>query len=513
MAANNEIEERHVVPRWRTFREALANNELSGEIDRISKVFDQRPFLQKKESEWQANKELPFAIDLVSAATMFGASEHSKAAANFILENQKQSSPVAINLASKLLGIEEPKREQTYPVTKFGIIRGLKELKARRISQPSNAFVWVDLARLYVLLGQNPQAEYALKVALTLAPTERFILRSATRFLLHNNERDVALKLLRSNPRTPTDPWLTAAEIAVSSIVKKTPKFAQIGKELIQNSNIKYFHKSELASALAGLEMFHGHDKKANKLFLTSLKEPTENAIAQYVWASRKNGLGIINPELLKVHGASEARTFDANNNAQWPEVVKNAQEWSQSEWFSARPRMVASSVAVYFLNNPELADEFLNEGLRISPGHPGLVNNLAFSLAWNNKTKEAENIIMTLNTDFITPTEAICLAATTGLIFFRSGNPKEGKIFYEKAIASATKIENDTLKYLAELHLAHELFLQADPSGVKEFKRAFGNAIKRKTTNLPFIAEKMASRIMKELIQKPGKNKEHRLL
>jgi tetratricopeptide (TPR) repeat protein len=512
MAANNEFPERHVVPRWRTFRETMANNELSGELIQKARVLDTKPFLDQKEKDWLSNKELPFAVDLVSAATMFGKSESSVSAANYILENQSKCSNVAIDLANKLLGIETLKTDQINPVSKSEIRANLKELKARRISQSGNAFVWADLARLYVLLGQKDQAKHAIKVALNLAPAERFILRSATRFFLHNKEHDFALKLLRSNSRTSMDPWLTAAEIAVSSILKKTPKFVRFARDLIENNNIQTFHKSELASSLASLELGEGRDKKANKLFLFSLKDPTENAVAQYVWTSKRNGFTPINPGLLKVQNASEARTFNANNNAQWNDVIKNAHEWSQTELFSARPRMVAASTTAYFLSENDSNYEFLNEGLKINPGHPGLVNSLAFSLAWNGKPEKAEKVINTLNTDKVTPSEALCLVATAGLILIRCGDIKEGKIFYEKAIAGAAKIKNDYLKSLAELHLAHELINLGEEKADKEFKRVYEQAIKQNATNLPFIAKSIANRIEKSSIQK-SENKDHPFL
>jgi tetratricopeptide (TPR) repeat protein len=139
-------------------------------------------------------------------------------------------------------------------------------------------------------------------------------------------------------------------------------------------------------------------------------------------------------------------------------------------------------------------------------------VNSLAFSLAWNGKPEEAEKIIKTLNTDFVTPSEAICLIATAGLVLIRGGNLEQGKSFYEKAITSAAKTENDYLKSLAELHLAHELINLGETKADKEFKRAYDHAIKQNSTNLPFIAKSLTSRIEKISAQK-NENKTHPFL
>src|SRR5262249_9089606 len=151
-------------------------------------------------------------------------------------------------------------------------------LKAQRLSQPRNAFVWIDLARLYVLLGQSKPAEQAIKIALALAPYDRFILRSASRFYLHTSDAEKGLALLRTNARTPEDPCLIAAELAVSTVLEKTPKFVTGAQNILNNGAAAPFHTSELACALGGLEMAAGKSRKANKLFETSLRAPTENA-------------------------------------------------------------------------------------------------------------------------------------------------------------------------------------------------------------------------------------------
>jgi tetratricopeptide (TPR) repeat protein len=496
MATTNELQERHVVPRWRTFRETLLSNELAGELPTKPITLDATPFLLEKEQEWLVEKTLPFAVDLVSAASMFGTSDASRSAAEFILANSGKSSGVAIGLAQGLLGIPESAPLAADPVSQADIRAQLRVLKARRLSAPTNAFVWTDLARLYVLLGQKEQAKAALRIALQLAPNERFVVRSAVRCYLHSNDYDVALRLLRSCPRTPTDPWLVAAEVAVSTIVKKTPRFMRAAQGLLHNDNIQHFHKSELASAVASLELNEGSNKKAGKLFQLSLKSPTENAIAQYVWASKPNGFSEINPRLLIARDASEARTFAANNNAAWDEAVRNAREWSNAELYSARPRIVASGIAAYFLDDTDATDASLRDGLSTNPGHPGLVNSLAFSLTWKGQLTEAAEVFKTLNMDFVKPVEALCLSATAGLMLIRGGHVADGKRFYEKAIESATKLNNDYLQSLAELHLAHELVVAGEPKAAEAFAKAYNQGIKQNTTNLPLIAKRIAARI-----------------
>jgi tetratricopeptide (TPR) repeat protein len=448
------------------------------------------------------NKCLPFAIELVSAATVLRESENSKAAAEFIMESGSDAAPAAQKLARTFLGIEDSVSEELN-ISRHGIILGIKELKARRLSQGRNAFVWADLARLYVLLGQIAPARQAIKVALSLAPHERFVLRSATRFFLHSMDHEQALHLLRSNARTPFDPWLVAAEIAVSSVLEKKPKFARCGQSLLKDADVPLFHTSELASALGSLELFEGHHKKANKLFSASVQEPTENALAQVVWASKRSGLGNVNPDLLNSLHASEAKTFDSHNRADWNSVVSYADEWAHEESFSSRPRQIASSVASSLLNKHELAVEIAQMGLATNPGHPGLLNNKAFALIQLGKPEEGMKAIDMVDKHQLNPIDIICLVATAGLAYFRLGDPIQGRAYYEKAIEAASRQKKDYLKILARLYLARERVLQGELEGLTEFRKAHEAAKKIKTTSLPYVADNLANQVMDAAISK----------
>src|SRR5258708_6827222 len=104
MASNTESIDRQIVPRWRPFREALATNELA--IGTVVKGpgIDGSEFLKEKENAWRENRAMPFAVDLVSAATVLGKSAAGTKAAEFVLENAVLASETARELARGLLG-------------------------------------------------------------------------------------------------------------------------------------------------------------------------------------------------------------------------------------------------------------------------------------------------------------------------------------------------------------------------------------------------------------------------
>ena len=367
----------------------------------------------------------------------------------------------------------------------------------------------MDLARLYVTLGQIVPAEEALQVARGLAPTERFVLRATTRFLLHAQRPDEALRLLRLNPRTPSDPWLMAAEIAVSSVVGKSPKFAANGQQLLVHGDIPPLHRSELACALAAMEMEHGRDRRAIRLFTQSLEEPTDNALAQVVWASSQLGIGQINARLLKIPKANEALTFDAFNKGKWKDVVVQADGWSKDESFSARPRLLASSIAASLLGEAKLGEQIARDGLTTHPGHPGLVNNVAFALVQQGEPRRALSLLESANTTGMTPIQAICLCATTGLVHFRLGMKSEGREFYERAIKTAQDHRQDQLEIVATMYFARERVISGDLEGAKQFLRTYERAKNVPSPNVPAIAERLKRDIdearSKASVTKPG--------
>ena len=59
-----------------------------------------------------------------------------------------------------------------------------------------DAVEWMDLARSFTTLGELTKASRSVGAAVKLAPTNRFIVRAASRFYVHSNEPERALSLL-----------------------------------------------------------------------------------------------------------------------------------------------------------------------------------------------------------------------------------------------------------------------------------------------------------------------------
>ena len=156
----------------------------------------------------------------------------------------------------------------------------MHDVRRKLNAYPRNPILWTNLARLYTSLGVQDKATRAMRVALSLAPENRFILRAASRLCLHQGEPEEAHQILLRAPNLTADPWLLAAEIATASARGKTSRLVKTGRNLLESPRHSPFDLSELASALGTLEIMEGNRRAAHRLITVSLGKPTENSIA-----------------------------------------------------------------------------------------------------------------------------------------------------------------------------------------------------------------------------------------
>src|SRR5262249_36622444 len=196
----------------------------------------------------------------------------------------------------------------------------------------------IELARDYTIGGLRRQAERAVNIALALNNENRFILRSAARFFLHDDQPDRAHHILRTAPNSAKDPWITAAEIAVASAGGRVPRFLDSGRKLLNGWDRSPFEVTELASALATQELTNGKKRGASDLFKQSLIDPTENSLAQAEWAADKvRGLEF-SVQDYEVPAKYEAAAWDYFNKGEWGLSLVNAKAWLYDQPFSSQP-------------------------------------------------------------------------------------------------------------------------------------------------------------------------------
>src|ERR1035438_164671 len=141
---------RRVVPRWKSFRDALKNRELDPLSFADNKVADSELFLTAKEQQWQEEKTLFFALDLLNASFVLGDSRFAREAAEYVLQSAMEVTPAALRIAKAILERgEEPAKQVQARATPTDYRAAIRQAKARRLREPRNAFAWAELGRLY----------------------------------------------------------------------------------------------------------------------------------------------------------------------------------------------------------------------------------------------------------------------------------------------------------------------------------------------------------------------------
>lgn len=452
---------RQIIPRWRNSWVALNTGELVFSKAIKKPAITGVDSFQIKLQSWLEYPIIETASELVSAGLSQGHAKDAVNAAKFLLDNNQQVMPTVLSIAEKILLRGDKKIVKENILMPFGtqeLRNKIHNLRKSLVEYPRNALMWVDLSRAYAVVGEWGKASDAMARALILAPLNRFVLRSAARLFMHLDEPDRAHFILAKEVVLRNDPWLLAAEIAISNVVGITSKFIRNSREVLLQKNYHPFHTAELASALATLELSSGASRKARKLFESSLESPTENSVAQSTWAKSWLPTLEVNNAITVTPGTYEARARNAYLLQDWSGVVAASMDWLLDEPFSSRPAVLGSFAAATGLEDYELAVNITRNGLIANPNELGLINNLSFSLANLNKPYEALKELQTASRPAPNPATEVAFKATEGLIDLKLGNWQAGQAKYLDAIALANKESLHKISALASIHYVREM-------------------------------------------------------
>lgn len=475
-----------VLPRWRPWRVSERTGELGGL--RISQGLLDQVVTDESASEQIASRIIDYdhrhglheATDLVGTALVLGreADERVRTAA---AELANASSEVARNLSNAVLGIagrqadhaEAPTMSRSVTMLR---IRKLKEIVER---DPRNALAWVDLALAQTVLGNVAAAEQPIRISLAQAKGNRFVLRAAARFYVVQDDIDRAHQVLTADSDLlVNDPWLLAAEIAITDLNNESPRFIRHARRLLDASF--YPHDlSELASALATVELAAGRTKIARRLLSRALIDPTDNALAQAEWSANR-GVDIVAPGQLEgVLRGFEARARHHGRSREFDLAVREGVRWQDDQPFALDPALFVSFIAATFTEDFEAAINACKVGLISSPRNPRLLNNLAFAEASAGQTSSARTVLAR-PMDAPSERDRAVQMATRGLIEFREGNIDSGRSFYRHAI-NELRPAHPAAAALAAMYWAYEEYLvSGDPISVITDADKLGSAALR---------------------------------
>lgn len=455
---------RHVVPRWRPFGVSAGLDELNS--------FQRTPALAPKPSpaevreairQWRRHKTPFHAAEVVDIALLLDDPSVGGDAAEFLLS--EGVSEISTHVARSLLDpVVLPHPQIQVDLTSADMHRRIAIAKRRLALTPYDAMTWVDIAREYSSLGQSIPAIRAIKSALSLAPNDRFVLRSSSRLFLHLRDPEQARHILRRSPRTRQDPWLSAAEIVTAHVAGQTSGLIKAGRKMVISGRMSPRDISELASAIGTHEFLDGGRRSRNKMLKMALEDPTENAVAQAGWMSRRSSSIELTPDQLRVPHAYEARAWESLREREFGPSVDLAWQWFADEPFATRPVLFGSWVASTALGEFRESIRFVDAGLMANPDDPRLLAMKFYCLASTNEITRAKQFLETLREMISRHPKGIpetqwdvLLEADRGLLAFRSGNHSLGRDLYRRAISLATKHDHKELAASAYFHLLRE--------------------------------------------------------
>jgi len=463
--------DRRIIPRWRDSRITVSTGELDGTRPKRSTWPENSAAeFEQKLRRWNVEDSIEAAAELAQAALVLGRPREARDAAEMLVLTDSEATPAVRAIAEAILSDLEgrPRRGETDPTAAESdtlLLRArIHGLKHRLIEMPRNPILWVDLSRAYSILGQHRLSKDSMSRALALAPSNRFVLRSAARLFVHLEENDRAHDLLLRARRTEVDPWLMAAEIAVAQVAERSPASLRRARDVLRSGAQAPRQVAELASAVATVGLKEGNLRRARQLFRESLVDPTENAVAQAGWASRHLPGVEVGPQLIQQAQSHEAQAIADYRGGNWSDAILECQRWLLDEAFSSRPASLGSYVAIVALQDYDLAESLARRGLVANPGDPMLLNNLVVALANKGSLGQAETEFQKIPRVSENPALRATVTATKGLLRFRQRLPEEGRGLYREALRLAAQAGSQRLHALAAVHLAREEIIAETP-------------------------------------------------
>ena len=451
---------RRLIPRWRySFSTALTAEHMG--LARAGNILSPGRDLEDARVRFEDAPALITASELVSSAIVHLEPSRGLDAAQFLLARRSELMPEVIRQAEWItndpLTIRGPPPISSDANLSSGLDVARRVIATRRIQLrlwPRDPISWRDLARAYAVTGHTKKASRAMDVALQLSPNHRVVLRLAARLAFHLGRADEAYTHIARHPRTKTDPWLMATELAFAQIVDRSPRFARDGYRFVDEARYSPGHLSELAGALATLDLAAGKHRRARGLFRRSLEDPTENAVAQVEWAKRTEPSLVVPQMARQVPNSFEAHYWRARRAGNWAVAVACAKDWLLDEPFSSRPATYGSSIAAMALDDYSAAESFARMGLVADQKDNSLWNNLAVALARRDKPYDAAYAFSRITASPRDSLPRFVANATRGLIAFRMGQVELGRRWYSEADLGAS---DGDMRKLVLLHWATE--------------------------------------------------------
>jgi len=453
---NNDIEyeNRQIIPRWVPFKDSCLLNQLfvfnSAEPNQLE-LYNYKKIIK----DWESNKSLSYAIELIAASHILGMPEYSeyREAVTLIIADKNKNTFVN-SILGKVDDFQcscaDSKNEIVYRAN-------IHKIRLRLNQTPEDAILWIDLAYYYLLSGNIKKAEKCINISLNINSENYHIIRSAARFYVFLEEPEKALYLLRKAASLKTNPLVLASEISISEAFDLRSKNIKNASAMIESAKFSDTILSELLGTLATLEFNTGASKKGKKLLEKSLIAPNENTIAQIQFLSKKFD-GSFDPTKFHVPCRYEADAWNLYQQQNYYLALDQAEKWFYFQPFSSRSAILYSYLQISIFEDEKKALSLIDSALCLSPDDFALLNNKAVALARSGDTDGAKHISLLFEsrTDIEEEDKSI-IKATCGLIAFREGEPERGRLLYKEAINEFKSTNQVIRECRAYYYLAQE--------------------------------------------------------
>lgn len=513
---------RNMLPLWRSYEETAVARELEFNGRLALPVCFAR--YENYKDAWRSRHTVISAADFVNVAVASGNRQSLEVldAAEYMLQHSEECSPLALDVARSIIEFQQPQertalnKELTFKEQADGLIKRLKtqeeETKARIgllrkqvHSHSYNPIAYCELARCYANLGMNERAMQYMNYAVFLAPQSRYIARCAARFYVHVGEHDRAKKVLISNGRVNSDPWVMSAEIAVESLMGRSSRYIQIGRKLVMSGSFSAFSSSELCLAICKEDRESGKRKDARKMFEKGIEDPNDNSLAQAeFFAKEDSNINLDMASFNSILHKNEAETRKALSKGNYEEAFIYSLKWMQDYRFEHRPIEFAFGLSCDYLKKYDYAIEIVDRSLEINPKDPAAINNRLYALGLSDRIDEAESYLQEVDVKQYrkeNTNNGICLVATCGLLEFRKGNIEEGRELYNMAIEAAKKQKDKKLADKARLNMIRE-----EVRSVDDYNPTILNEMETLNTGSKVETEQLIADIREEVRKKKEK-------
>lgn len=462
--------DRRVIPNWRNFGETCYMGELGSYRQ---KSLSRTPYpIDEYIESWGDNQNVLFASELIGAAVTNDQVKREEIvnAADFIIKNKDKANILQLDLANSIITNAEQVQDKIPSESLLDRLSSREEvwpkiayLKIRISFYPYNPILYVEIARYYLLLGQEDKAKQMMAIAQHLAPNNRYVTRCSARMWLHYDELERAHDVICHNEMLKADPWLLASEISINMMRGRSSRYIKTAKAMLSSGNYDPFSITELASTIGTLEYNEGANKKSRDFFHQSLVRPNDNSLAQAEWAvSKRIPLIIKGKDAVEVKGNYEAMFRYKYQHDKFGDALEEAVDWLCDMPFSFDAALAGSKTAYIHLKKYDVAEKILNIALNAHPNDPTFLNNLAYTYALDGKIEEAEMKLGQLekqtkeDADEIT----VCRKATKGLVAFKKKDVELGRSLYQEAITMAKDLGDQELVWNAILNYLREEML-----------------------------------------------------